>query len=84
MKLAKKTVFAEFMDLLNDEEGSVQQAALQSLMELSDIFDSETRSFILIPAWKKICASNNPKLSLTTAEYLGPFMWKARGIAFGF
>lgn len=82
MKLAKKTVFIEFMDLLNDEEGSVQQAALQSLMEMSDIFDSETRTNILIPQWKKICASNNSKLLYTIAELFGPFLFKSKGTRF--
>ena len=80
IKLAKKTVLPEFLELLNDEEGSVQEAALRSLMDFAEILDIETRMTTLIPSWKKICASNNPKLVLITAELFGSFMWRAKSL----
>ncbi|KAJ3341199.1 Serine/threonine-protein phosphatase 4 regulatory subunit 4, partial [Kappamyces sp. JEL0680] len=41
LKQSRKTIFPEFMELLIDEEASVQQAALKHFMDLAEIFDGE-------------------------------------------
>lgn len=78
LKQSRKTIFPEFMELLIDEEASVQQAALKHFMDLAEIFDGECRLSTLIPFWKKICSQHTPKLALIVAELFGQFMWKAK------
>lgn len=80
LKTAKKTIMPEFLDLLNDEEGNVQQAALEALMDFSDIFDAESRNSIFIPAWKKIVSSGNSKILIPSSAMFGTFLWKVKSI----
>ncbi|KAJ2996963.1 Serine/threonine-protein phosphatase 4 regulatory subunit 4 [Globomyces sp. JEL0801] len=74
----KKALFCEYMELIKDEEGVVQQAALASLMDISDSLDSETKQVFLIPLWKKLTSDPTPKLIDSITELFGKFFWAAR------
>jgi hypothetical protein len=75
LKLTKKYLFEEYNTLLNDEEVSVQEAAIISVMEIAQIFDVETKCSFLIPLWKRLCDETNSKLTDTLLQYFGSFVW---------
>lgn len=82
LRMAKKAILGDFIDLLNDEEVGVQESALENLMILCDSMDAEGRIAILIPIWKKICSDPNIKVATKAAELFGQFFWKARSMYF--
>ncbi len=83
LRLAKKSIFNDFIDLVNDEEISVQESALENLMILADSMDAEARIATLIPIWKRICSDPTSRIAAKAAEYFGQFMWKAKSMYFG-
>jgi hypothetical protein len=81
LRMAKKTIFSDFLDLLMDEEINVQESSFENLMKLCDSMDAETKIAVLIPTWRRICSEESqklPKLSLKTAELFGQFLWKTK------
>jgi hypothetical protein len=80
LQFAKKHLFESVSGFLQDEQSTVQIAAIKSLMEISDMFDPETVSSFLIPAWQKLCTDNDPKLQETIASYFGKFLFKSKGV----
>jgi hypothetical protein len=75
LKLTKKYLFEEYNILLKDEEVAVQEAALVGVMDICQMFDSETKINFLIPLWKNICEESNPRLIDTVLHLFGPFMY---------
>jgi hypothetical protein len=78
LKLTKKYLFEEYSTLLSDEEVSVQEAAIISVMEIAQIFDAETKLSFLIPLWKRLCDETNAKLTDTLLQYFGAFVWSVK------
>ncbi|KAJ3318041.1 hypothetical protein HDV06_000853, partial [Boothiomyces sp. JEL0866] len=74
----KKYIFPVYLELLKDEEISVQTAAIINYTNYGEFMDQEQRASTFIPYWKKIVEDNNPKLSQTIAELFGVFLWSAR------
>lgn len=80
IKVARTSIFLEFIDLLDDEEVSVQKAALESVMDICDILDTDLITAMLIPTWRKVCVSDNSKLHLASARLFGIFLDRASSI----
>ncbi|KAJ3251940.1 Serine/threonine-protein phosphatase 4 regulatory subunit 4, partial [Boothiomyces macroporosus] len=74
----KKHIYPVYVELLKDEEISVQTAAITNYTNYAESMEQEQRISTFIPYWKKIVEDNNPKLGNTVAELFGLFLWSAR------
>lgn len=77
-KSAKEHVLPELIELNLDEEPVVRESAAKSVLELLEIFDSETRTNTIIPMWKKFCEDPVGKIPVLVASTIGQFMYKTK------
>ncbi|KAJ3268230.1 Serine/threonine-protein phosphatase 4 regulatory subunit 4 [Terramyces sp. JEL0728] len=76
--ITKKHIFPVYLELLKDEEITVQAAAITNYTNYGEFMDLDQRVNNYIPYWKKIVEENNPKLVKTISELFGIFIWSAK------
>lgn len=72
-----KDLMPEYIELLNDEEDIVREAAVTSLLNLLDILDADTKITMLIPNFRKMC-ENPGKILNQVAKSFGLFLFHTR------
>eukprot|EP00163_Fabomonas_tropica_P030816 TRINITY_DN7123_c0_g1_i1.p1 TRINITY_DN7123_c0_g1~~TRINITY_DN7123_c0_g1_i1.p1 ORF type:complete len:769 (-),score=156.73 TRINITY_DN7123_c0_g1_i1:164-2470(-) len=79
LDLSKRVLLHEMLELVDDEEIGVRQAAFEAVVSLLDFFDKEVRVEHIIPLFKGLCQNMSEDMISILAGCFGEFLFKTVG-----
>ncbi|KAI8612160.1 armadillo-type protein [Chytriomyces sp. MP71] len=76
----RRSLFHEYLELVMDEEDYVRESALANIVKLSEFVDDSTKSNIIVPIWKKLCAEKPAKLMELMSRDFGMFFYHSKSV----